>query len=224
MTKRTGRWAAGAAAALLIGAALLLTVRSGHGDDQRRGLAAEEPTLYAAECGAGQPACGDWCSPSAAYACCRQEDDAPPESCVSSAYDCYRGGGAFTGWPKYNGCNPRPSGCGGERPKHCPGKRRSTCCPTDATCDASFGVAFCADPSCPEDRRCNGGRLCCSAPGLCRDFLNVEYCAEDCAAQGAERCELIGSWYGEQEIHFCCPTGSCRHHPDGWPFCAGEVK
>jgi len=223
VTQRGRRWLTGAAAILLIGGALL-TVRSGHGDDARRGLAAEEPALFAAECGSGQPTCGDWCSPSDAYSCCRQEDDAPPESCPIQACDCYRGGGAFTGWPRYNGCNPNERGCGGDRPVFCAGSRRNTCCPTGTTCDTSFGVAFCADATCSEERQCNDGRLCCSAPGLCRDFLNIAYCAEDCAAQGAERCELIGSWYGEQEMHLCCPEGSCRHHPDGWPFCEGEVK
>lgn len=180
--------------------------------------------LYGDECaGEHTLSCGDWCCPDASYTCCQEEDDAPPECCKSSAYTCYTGGGALTGWPEYNGCNPTENGCGGEKPQFCEGSRRNTCCPADETCDSYFGVAYCNDEDCPEDRQCNDGRLCCTTTGICRSFLNIEYCHEDCEAQGKETCSLQGDHYGDDPMHLCCPEGTCRHHPDGWPYCTTVV-
>ena len=185
----------------------------------------QEETLYDLECGDSSTVdCGEWCCPSSGYTCCTQEKDAPPECCKASQYDCYHGGGGLTGWPKYNGCNPRPDGCGGDLPKWCEGNKRNTCCPESEECDDAFGVAYCKDDTCPNEKQCNSKRLCCSEADICRKFLNVEYCHEDCAAHGKEKCEIIGDYYGDDKMHICCTTGTCRHHPDGWPYCTDEVK
>lgn len=234
MPRARGNWSRNlGVTATLAGACLLLalgTTRSGQGDDGGEVSSCKgapptaEETLYDTECGAASTIpCGDWCCPSSAYTCCDGEEDAPPECCPTQASACYDGGGGLTGWPRYNGCSPRPDGCGGDKPQFCEGSRRNTCCPSDTTCDSSFGVAFCKDDSCPSDRRCNDGRLCCTESGICKTFLNTGYCDEDCAAQGKQKCELIGDYYGEDALHICCPSGTCKHHPDGWPFCEGVI-
>ena len=173
--------------------------------------------------GAGPAAvCGRTACPSPGYTCCAEDPQAPAECCLTGFAGCYHGGGFPTGWPRYNGCNP--SRCQEPRPLLCQGSRRSTCCAPPQTCGASFGVAFCRDPQCPDGRRCVKGNLCCSKPGICRSFRNVEYCAEPCQSQGQESCRLEGDHYGSEPFHLCCPSSRCRHHPDGWPFCLGLVS
>ena len=223
---RSHRTATRLLAALVLVAGLVV-VRSGRGGEggQEAGCcrgATVEETGQVGECVDGV-VCGEGCCPSEAYTCCAEESEAPPECCLSDAYTCYTGGGALTGWPRYNGCNPTEQGCGGDKPLFCAGSRRNTCCPSDHECGSYFGVAYCRDPACPDDRSCNKGRLCCTRPGICRDFLNVQYCHEDCAALGRQTCALEGDHYGDEPFHLCCPAGTCRHHPDGWPFCEGVV-
>jgi hypothetical protein len=166
--------------------------------------------------------CGKTGCPSGDYICCAQEEDAPAECCLKAFAGCYHGGGTFTGWPVYNGCNPFK--CKKEKPKLCKGSTRNTCCKADQTCETSWGVSYCKDRVCAENRLCNDERLCCSRPGICREFRNIEYCAEPCEERGKVRCKLIGKYYGKQPFHLCCPKGTCTHHPDGWPFCLGEVN
>lgn len=180
------------------------------------------PDLNTSEGDTDKPfACGNGTCPNSNYQCCQSNKDAPPECCLKGFNACYNdGGGIIGGWPVYNGCNPQS--CKDPKPKHCKGGTRSTCCRSNEECGESFGYAFCKDKSCPKDNQCNGGRLCCSKHGICKGYKNVEFCAEDCASKGLVKCEIKGDYYGDQKIHFCCPTGQCLHHPDGWPYCLND--
>jgi len=155
------------------------------------------------------------------YITCGEERRAPAECCVKGYATCNSGGGFPSGWPRFNGCNPHR--CKPDKPLLCRGGKRNTCCKDTQSCASSWGVAYCEDKQCPSSRQCSGGKLCCSGPGICRKFRNVEFCAENCATSGREPCRLTGDYYGREEFFVCCPTGTCRNHPDGWPFCEGEV-
>ncbi|TNE49873.1 MAG: hypothetical protein EP343_10080 [Deltaproteobacteria bacterium] len=180
------------------------------------------PDLNTAEGEVDKPfPCGNGTCPNSNYQCCQDNKDAPPECCLKGYNACYKDGGGISGWPVYNGCNPQR--CKDPKPKHCKAGTRGTCCRSNEKCGELFGYAFCVDEACPEKNKCNGGKLCCTKPGICAKFKNVEYCDEDCAAQGKEKCEIQGSYYGDQKLHVCCPTGQCRIHPDGWPYCLNDL-
>lgn len=181
------------------------------------------PDLSSQEGSTSQPIpCGKGTCPNSNYICCQNNKDAPPECCLKGYNTCYSGGGGITGWPPYNGCNV--TSCLAAKPKHCPAGTRGTCCKQSETCGSAWGIAFCEDKSCPPKNKCNGGKLCCSKPGICKSFKNVEYCDEPCDPSNQVKCSLQGKHYGtEQSMHLCCPKGECYHHPDGWPFCLNEA-
>lgn len=165
--------------------------------------------------------CGDKTCPSDDYICCNDAKDAPPVCCLKGLQACYKGGGIFTGWPEFNGCSAQK--CQEPNPKHCPESTSGACCKNNQECVNSQGYAYCKDENCPADRECYGAKICCSKPGICQKFRTVEFCAEDCAAKGMEKCSLEGNYYGDEEYYQCCPKGTCQHHPDGWPFCLNIV-
>lgn len=160
--------------------------------------------------------CGSGYCPSDAYTCCQNNPNAPAECCLTGKQACYSGGGGLSGWPAFNGCSPIQCGSG---KKLCEGTLSNICCDADQSCGTSWGVAYCKTNTCAADKRCLDGKLCCQGSNTCTAFRNVEYCADNCAAQGMETCKLQGDYYGSESFHKCCPTGTCQHHPDGWPFC-----
>ena len=167
-------------------------------------------------------ACGNENCPDQNFICCDHEKKAPAECCLKEYAACYSGGGFMTGWPKYNGCNPKK--CLSPKSKLCKGSKRNTCCEPEKSCGSSFGIAYCEDKVCPKANSCNDGKLCCSKPSICKEIKNVEYCDEPCEKQGKIRCNLKGDYYGSQPFHLCCQKNTCSNHPDGWPFCKNEVN
>lgn len=207
---------------LFVGVSLLLLVLSCAQGNSTLPDAGGVPEQAATGEGAlGKVPCGNGFCPSSEYICCGDKKDAPPECCLKGFAVCYTGGGGITGWPTYNGCNPQK--CKAPRSKLCKAGVRNTCCREDQECGESWGVAFCKTAGCPAERECNGGKLCCSRAGICKKFRNVEYCDETCTDQGQVVCSLTGEHYGKQPFSLCCAQDSCHQHPDGWPFCRGEV-
>ncbi len=165
--------------------------------------------------------CGNATCPGAHFECCQELTSAPPSCCPKGLAIC-RSGKAALGWPDFNECNLLR--CQSSRPKHCTGFRRNTCCKADEKCGDAFGYAYCIKEDCPKDKTCFGGRLCCEQANTCKPFKNSEYCADNCTEIGKEKCAINTKHYGtDQEFYLCCNIGECRNHPDGWPYCLGEL-
>lgn len=165
--------------------------------------------------------CGNATCPGPHFTCCQDNKKAPPSCCPKGLAVC-RSGSAGLGWPEFNECNILR--CQKSRPKHCTGFRRNTCCKANEKCGSAFGFAYCIQADCPEKKKCFGGRLCCAQEKTCKSFKNSEYCADDCQSLGKEKCGINTSHYGKSpSFYLCCNVGQCRNHPDGWPYCLGEI-
>ncbi len=124
--------------------------------------------------------------------------------------------------PKLGGAGPCPP----QKPKFCEGNNRNECCEEEDTCGvvtSSVGAesAICVgpggnDPNCkdkPGYTPC--GDYCCTPSEECVPIFGAMVCQDkpdSCEDRGLEPCP--GNGY-----NICCPPGTCRNHPNGYPYC-----